>query len=113
MIDNMVKSSKQTQMSLVEFALKAKAVDFSKVIAMIDNMVSELKTEQKDDDAQKAFCDKDLEKSETEKKNLDTAIASSGALIEETQEASATAADEIASLQTEIKNLDKAVAEAS
>merc|ERR1719253_1153865 len=108
-----VKSSKQTELGLVTFALKAKAVDFSKVIAMIDNMVSELKTEQKDDDAQKAFCDKDLEKSETEKKNLDTAIASSAALIEETQEASATAADEIATLQTEIKNLDKAVAEAS
>merc|ERR1719181_1468712 len=80
---------------------------------MIDNMVTELKTEQGDDDAQKAFCDKDLEKSETDKKNLESSISSSDALIEETKEASATTADEIASLQAEIKNLDKAVAEAS
>jgi len=108
-----VKSSKQTQLSLVEYALQAKAVDFSKVLAMIDNMVVELKTEQKDDDAQKAFCDKDLEKSEVTKKNLESSIASSEALIEETQEASATASDEIAALQKEIKNLDKAVADAS
>jgi len=108
-----VKSSKQTELGLVTYALKAKAVDFSKVLAMIDNMVTELKTEQKDDDAQKAFCDKDLEKSETTKKNLENSIASSAALIEETQEASATAADEVATAQTEIKNLDKAVAEAS
>jgi len=108
-----VKSSKQTELGLVTYALKAKAVDFSKVLAMIDNMVTELKTEQKDDDAQKAFCDKDLEKSETTKKNLENSIASSAALIEETQEASATAADEIVTAQTEIKNLDKAVAEAS
>merc|ERR1719440_1587572 len=80
---------------------------------MIDNMVVELKTEQKDDDAQKAFCDKDLAKSEETKKNLESSIASSEALIEETKEASATTADEIAALQKEIKSLDKAVAEAS
>jgi len=108
-----IQSSKQSQLNLVQYALKAKAVDFSKVIAMIDNMVTELKTEQGDDDAQKAFCDKDLEKSETDKKNLESSISSSDALIEETKEASATTADEISSLQAEIKNLDKAVAEAS
>jgi len=108
-----IKSSKQTQLGLVQYALQAKAVDFSKVIAMIDNMVTELKTEQSDDDAQKAFCDKDMEKSEAEKKDLESKISSSDALIEESKEASATTADEISGLETEIKNLDKAVAEAS
>jgi len=108
-----VKSSKQTQLALVEYALQAKAVDFSKVIAMIDNMVTELKTEQRDDDSQMAFCEKDLAKSEETQKNLESSIASSEALIEETKEASETTADEIAHLQQEIKSLDKAVAEAS
>ena len=75
--------------------------------------VVELKTEQSDDDAQMAFCEKDLAKSEATQKNLETSIASSEALIEETKEASAAASDEIASLQKEIKALDKAVAEAS
>jgi len=108
-----VKSSRQSQLSLVEYALQAKAVDFSKVIGMIDNMVVELKTEQKDDDAQKAFCDKDLAKSADSKANLETSIASSEALLEETKEASETAKDEVAQLQVDIKDLDKAVAEAS
>merc|ERR1719281_847506 len=108
-----IQSSRQTELHLAQYALTAKAVDFSKVIAMIDNMVAELKTEQGDDDAQKAFCDKDLAKSEDTKKNLESSIASSEALIEETKEASATTADEIAALEKEIKSLDKAVAEAS
>jgi septal ring factor EnvC (AmiA/AmiB activator) len=80
---------------------------------MIDNMVTELSAEQKDDEAQKAFCDKDLEKSEASKAQLTDQLASSEATIEEAKEASASAADEIASLQTEIKNLDKAVADAT
>jgi len=106
-------TSKQTQLGMIAFALKAKAVDFSKVIAMIDNMVTELQAEQKDDEAHKAFCDKDMEKSEASKKQLTEQIASSEATIEEAKEASANAATEIADLQTEIKNLDKAVADAT
>merc|ERR1719183_163689 len=106
-------STKQTQLGLISYALKAKAVDFSKVIAMIDMMVSELKQEQQDDESQKAFCDKDLAKSEATKKELEEGIASSAALIEETQEASETTAAEVKELQAEIKALDKAVAEAT
>merc|ERR1719155_219205 len=57
---------------------------------MIDGMTSVLKEEQKNDDAQKAFCDKDLEAA-----------------------ASEVASEEIAALQKDIKALDKAVAEAT
>merc|ERR1719456_1978657 len=84
-----------TQLGLLVFSLKAKKVDFSKVIAMIDGMVIVLKDEQKNDDSQKAFCDKDLESSASEQKDTEEEIASSEALIEETKE------------------LDKAVAEAT
>merc|ERR1719408_723811 len=73
----MKKSPHKSQLELIEFGLKAKKVDFSKVIAMIDGMATVLKEEQKNDDSQKAFCDKDLEKSEEEKKikALDKAVA--------------------------------------
>merc|ERR1719287_241379 len=57
----------QTQLALIEFSLKAKSVDFSKVLAQIDGMVIVLGKEQVDDDTQKDFCDKDLAKSEAEK----------------------------------------------
>merc|ERR1719335_1417648 len=73
----------QTQLALIEFGLKAKSVDFSKVLAQIDGMVKVLGKEQTDDDTQKDFCDKDLAKSEAEKASTEDAIASSEAAIEE------------------------------
>merc|ERR1719331_1301620 len=78
----------KAQLELLEFSLKAKKVDFSKVLAMIDGMVAVLHEEQSDDDTQKAFCDQDIAKSKAEEK-------------------------ETAELQKEIKVLDKAVAEAT
>merc|ERR1719271_1597051 len=102
-----------TQLALIQYSLKAKAVDFSKVLAMIDGMATVLGKEQKDDDAQKKFCDKDLAKSEAEKASTEEAIATSEAAIAEMTSASATLASEIATLQDEIKALDKAVADAT
>jgi len=106
-------SPHKSQLELIEFGLKAKKVDFSKVLAMIDGMTTVLKEEQKNDDAQKAFCDKDLESSEAEQKETEEAIESSEAFIEETTEASETTSEEIDALQKDIKALDKAVAEAT
>merc|ERR1719321_1161927 len=85
----------------------------TKIVAMMDGMVKVLGEEQKDDDATKSYCDKELRKSEGEKKDTEEAIASSEAAIEEMSEESATLADEIKRLQKEIKELDKAVAEAT
>merc|ERR1719198_2905420 len=80
---------------------------------MIDGMVIVLGKEQEDDDTQKDFCDKDLAKSEAEKASTEDAIASSEAAIEEMTASSESLAEEIANLQSEIKALDKAVAEAT
>merc|ERR1719337_154596 len=106
-------SPHKSQLELIEFSLKAKAVDFSKVIAMIDGMSTVLKEEQKNDDSQKAFCDKDIAASEKEQKDTESAIEASEAFIEETTESSETTSEEIATLQKDIKALDKAVAEAT
>merc|ERR1719178_180059 len=106
-------SPHKAQLELLEMSLKAKKVDFSKVLAMIDGMEKVLKEEQSDVDSTKAFCDKDLAKSAGEKKDTEEAIAASEAFIEETTAESAATADEIKELQKEIKDLDKAVAEAT
>jgi len=106
-------SPHKQQLELIEFGLKAKKVDFTKVISMIDGMVLVLKEEQKNDDAQKAFCDKDMAAKEDEKKDTESAISTSEAFIEETTAASEETAEEIAALQKDIKALDKAVAEAT
>merc|ERR1719253_1421267 len=103
----------QTQLALIQFSLKAKAVDFSKVLAMIDGMVIVLGKEQESDDTQKSFCDGEIAKSEAEKASTEDAIATSSASIEEMTAASAELADGIAALNSEVKALDKAVAEAT
>merc|ERR1719271_456719 len=102
-----------TQLALIQYSLKAKAVDFSKVLAMIDGMATVSGKEQKDDDAQKKFCDDDLAKSEAEKASTEEAIATSEAAIAEMTSSSENLAEEIATLQSEIKALDKAVADAT
>ena len=71
------------------------------------------KSEQKDDDATKSYCDKELTKSLQDKKDSEEAIATSEAAIEEMTDESATLGDEIKRLGKEIKALDKAVAEAT
>merc|ERR1740121_2886807 len=85
---------------------------FEKVIAMIDELVANLKKEQKDDDAKKVYCDEEFDKSDDKKKVLENSIADSETAIAEMQGAIATLTDEIAALEADIKALDKAVADA-
>merc|ERR1719316_2573552 len=106
-------SSNAGQLNLIAYALNSKKADFSKVLGMIDNMVTLLGKEQGDDDASKAMCDKDLAESADHKKETEEAIAASEASIADMEEQSKTLASEIATLQDEIKALDKAVAEAT
>merc|ERR1719421_2288718 len=77
-------------------------------LAQIDGMVKVLAEEQATDDETKAFCSKEIGA-----KDAEEAIAQSTAAIEDMTEESATLASEIASLQKEIKALDKAVDEAT
>jgi chromosome segregation ATPase len=105
--------AKDATLALLEFSLKAKKVDFSKILAQIDGMVKVLGEEQKEDEETKAFCAAELDKSEKSKADTEDAIAQSEASIEEMSEESSTLASEIVDLQKEIKVLDKAVAEAT
>merc|ERR1719146_441562 len=102
-----------TELSLMASALKAKAVDFSKITEQIDGMIDVLGKEQADDDKQKKFCDAELTKSAAEKKETEDKLATLAASIEEMSAAVATLKSEIETLTAEIKNLDKAVAEAT
>merc|ERR1719379_3184688 len=100
-------------LALLEFSLKAKKVDFSKILAQIDGMVKVLGEEQKEDEETKAFCSAELDKSEKTKAFCSAELDKSEASIDEMTEESSTLASEIADLQKEIKVLDEAVAEAT
>jgi len=92
-------------------ALKGKTAGFEKVVKMIDEMIGNLKTEQGDDDQKKAYCEEKFDATDDKKKSLERSIADSGIAIEEMEGAIAQLRDEIAALETGIKELDKQVAE--
>merc|ERR1719253_2294027 len=86
---------------------------FEKVIKMIDEMVTTLKTEQTDDDNKKAYCAKQFDESDDKKKSLERSISDLETVIADTKDAIATTTEENAALQAAITALDKAVAEAT
>merc|ERR550514_1175011 len=85
----------------------------SKVIAMMDEMMTLLGEEQVSDDEKKAYCEKEFDTSEDEKKVLERAIGKLEKAIEDNKSAIATLAEEIEALDDGIKALDKQVAEAT
>merc|ERR1719377_438859 len=69
-----VASKHPKQIALIQFALKAKAVDFSKILAQIDGMVKVLAEEQATDDETKAFCSKEIGAKDAEQADTEEAI---------------------------------------
>merc|ERR1719428_2519095 len=80
---------------------------------MIDDMVVLLGEEQKNDDKEKDFCNEEFDKSEDQQKELKRKIGQLETQQAEMSDAIATLKDDIAALVQGIKDLDKAVAEAT
>lgn len=105
------RQKKDYRMDAILLALSGKSVDFSKVIEMIDNMVSLLGKEQVDDTAKLEQCKTDLDLAEDKKKELDRSISLLEKRIEDDKSAIATLSEEIDALVSAIKALDKEVTE--
>jgi septal ring factor EnvC (AmiA/AmiB activator) len=101
------------RLDVIMLALRGKAVDFSKVITMIDDMVALLKQEQLDDDHKKEYCEGQFDIADDKKKELERKEGKLTAKIEDAKETIATTADEIKTLGKGIADLDKTVAEAT
>merc|ERR1719487_720639 len=107
------KRSKDSRVDLIMLALRGKAVDFSKVTKMIDDMVDLLGKEQKDDDSKKAYCEEAFDRTDDENKALVQTIADLDKAIEEAESAISQLASEIKALTEGIADLDKQVTEAT
>ena len=59
-----------SRVNLISMALSGKSVDFTKLIAMIDEMVSLIKQEQTDDENKKTYCLDSIDRAEDEGKSL-------------------------------------------
>merc|ERR1719161_2864270 len=80
---------------------------------MIDEMITLLTKENKDDATHKDWCIGELTKTETEKANTQDKLDSTASAIEEMTDSSAQASEDIKTLQESIAALDKDVAEAT
>merc|ERR1719287_137089 len=79
----------------------------------MEDFVGQLKVEQQNDDDQKKYCEKELEKREDEEKDLSRLLDETKAGEANLKEAVGTVADAIAALVAGIKDLDKSVGEAT
>jgi peptidoglycan hydrolase CwlO-like protein len=101
------------RLDLISLALKGKKVSFDKVMKMIDDMVVLLGKEQTSDDEKKEYCEKTIDKTEDDLKELELTVSDLGKKIADLEETIATLASEIDALEDGIKSLDKQVAEAT
>jgi hypothetical protein len=98
---------------LVLLALRGKKEGFAEVLKMIDNMVKGLHEEMKDDVDKKTYCGEEIYKIEDKLKDTVREIEGLQAHIEADKETIAKTTGQIKDLKTQIKDLDKAVAEAT
>jgi hypothetical protein len=104
---------KNTGIDLISLALRGKKADFSKVLKMIDDMVTLLGTEQNEDDEHREYCNKEFDSADDKHKEITRRIQDLTHEKTEETNASNQLAKEIAALQAGITALDKSVAEAT
>jgi len=105
--------SKDPRFDFIQMALHGGQMGFDKIIKMIDALMAELKKDQADDDAKKAYCEDQFDISDDKKKGLEQDMSDLDAQISNGEETMSTLKSELADLTTEIKALDSQVAEAT
>eukprot|EP00933_Yihiella_yeosuensis_P018779 TRINITY_DN1531_c1_g1_i1.p2 TRINITY_DN1531_c1_g1~~TRINITY_DN1531_c1_g1_i1.p2 ORF type:complete len:691 (-),score=235.05 TRINITY_DN1531_c1_g1_i1:178-2250(-) len=107
--------SKNTKVVLdtVLLALSSKGVDFSKVMKMIDDMVKVLRTEQKDEDKKKGYCEETFFDNQKKLKVLNRKIQGFDEAVNAQQTIIETMSEEIKVLAAGIKELDESVTDST
>jgi len=101
------------RLDFILLALNGKKAGFGKIVTLIDELVTSLKSEQGDDNDKKEFCAKQLDQIEDKIKGLTNSISDKKTAVEEAKEQAGKLVEEIAALKAGIAALDKALAEAT
>merc|ERR1719453_1530163 len=101
------------RINLIALALKGKKVSFTKVLKMVDDMITLLGKEQVDDNDKKEYCETLIDKTEDNLKELELSVSDLGKAIDNHKEQIATLAEELEALADGIRSLDKQVADAT
>jgi len=105
--------ARDPKLNFIALALQGKKVDFSKVLKMIDEMVSTLTVEQQDDNDKKEYCETQFDLADDKKKGLERDVSNLEKAIEKAKEGVSALAAEIKALEEGVAALDKSVAEAT
>jgi chromosome segregation ATPase len=108
-----LRASGSTRFDFIGLALHGQKMGMGKVVTMIDEMVAQLKQEQKDDDKKKEYCEKELDTSDDKKKALEQDVSDNEKAMADAEESLADLAQEIRDVKTSIRQLDQSVAEAT
>jgi septal ring factor EnvC (AmiA/AmiB activator) len=111
----MVKSMKfsNPQLSLLASQIKSGKVDFSKVLKMIDDMVTLLGDEQSSDEKTRDWCNTEFDSSDDSQKDLTAKAKSLASSISQLKDEIANLKQAISETQDAVASLDKSVAEAT
>jgi len=101
------------RLNLITLALRGKKANFVKVIKMVDDMAALLKKEQASDRRKKAYCEKNVDETEDEFKELQQDVKDLDKAIADHKENIKSVSAELESLSKEIVDLDKEVAAAT
>jgi len=100
-------------LDLVAVALHGKKANFDKVLKMVDDMMSALKKEQSDDDAKNDYCKAELDRAEDTTKELKHGLSNLATRMQTQKDETEKIKTEIKELSAGIKQLDKAVDDAT
>jgi chromosome segregation ATPase len=104
---------RDARVNFVALALKSKKTSFSKVLEMVDGMVTLLNKEQQDDESKKSYCQDEIDKTDDEKKELENDISDLKKAVEDEQQKMKTVLADIKAKEESIVTLDEQVAEAT
>mmetsp|Transcript_114835 Transcript_114835/g.203433 ORF Transcript_114835/g.203433 Transcript_114835/m.203433 type:complete len:676 (+) Transcript_114835:63-2090(+) len=105
--------SNDPSFDFIQMALHGGQMGFDKIVKMIDALMAELKKDQADDDAKKAYCEDQFDIADDKKKGLEQDMSDLDKSISDGEEVMSTLTAEIADLKKQIKELDDQVAEAT
>merc|ERR1719502_1880375 len=107
------RSNRRPQLDFISLALQGKKIGFGKVLKMIEDLVTELKQDQVNDDGKKEYCNTELDTADDKKKVLEKSQSDLETAIVNSKDSIVSTKAEIEALDDGIKALDKSVAEAT
>jgi len=107
------KGKHMPKLDFIALALHGKKVGFDKVIKMIDDMITVLKTEQAEDDKKKDYCTAEFDQAEDQKKSLERTVSDAEKAISDAKETVIGLKDEMKAISDSLKEMDKSVKEAT